>query len=397
MAKRSRRMTQTILLISESGQFGGMEIRMVEEARLLKSLGCNVMVATPLFDGVERLWRQLSELGVPHIQSPAPAIFTDWRWRHVNWLRGELGSRYWLRGINADLVHVFFSWTDQGLNPLWLAGRNRIPAVLSIHNAFPMTTFPPWHRQNLRVAFRSVQGLYGVSQSALDHFNSIYREWLPAQCIQDTIYNCVDMDRFIPSAVRRERAREHLGLPSTAQVIGSVGRLDSQKKPLSLLDAFAKVKQRIPTATLVLIGEGPMEKEVQSAIHLMHLEGAVKCLPFVPNIEEFFPAFDVHILVSRNEGFGIVTAEAMSCGIPVVGTRVPGTEEIIAGSEAGILVPFDDSEAAATALCSILRTEPASRTAMGLRGREVVSQRFGKEAWKKNLEQFYHQILGRPG
>ncbi|MDJ0751829.1 MAG: glycosyltransferase, partial [Woeseiaceae bacterium] len=94
-------------------------------------------------------------------------------------------------------------------------------------------------------------------------------------------------------------------------------------------------------------------------------------------------------LLSRNEGFGIVTAEALACGVPVVGSDVVGTQEVIDDCKAGRLVPLGDESAAAAASVELY----AKRDELAKVGRDYVASRFSKEIWRRKIEAFYNAIL----
>lgn len=382
-----------ILLTSASGQFGGMEMRMIDEARFLRERGYDVLVATPRFQGAEAFRSMLDDAGVPYTVFEPPPLMNDWRRRHWHRLMAETAGRWRLAYFRPDLVHVFFSWTNQGLDQLWQAGRARIPAVISVHNSFPETPFSPWHRRHLKTAFRTVRGIYGVSEDALRHFFANFDVYLPETTVRSVVYNFVDTNRFQPSPERRSETRQKLGIPDDAPVIGSVGRLDHQKQPVSVLNAFALIRQQKPDAHLIWIGAGPLETEMRQKIRELEIREAVHLLGARTDLEDIIPAMDLHLLLSTREGFGIVTAEAMACGIPVVGTRVPGTEEVIADCPAGRLVPPGDETAAAQAVVELLSLDSENRERLAGIARQRVTERFSKAIWEQKLSAFYDRTF----
>ena len=352
-------------------------------------------VAAPAFAGSEAFIDTLRANGVPFTPFRPQPIFTDWTHRHLALLGAELWQRRGLARLRPDLVHVFFSWTDQGLDNLWLAGRSSLPAVVSVHNYFPLPDFTDWHRRHLATAFRSLQGLYGVSQSALDRFIEIYGRYIPADAVKSVVYNFVDTSRFRPSPQARRVARTRLGLREDCILLGSVGRFDDQKKPLSLLTVFDRVRRKVPNARLLLVGDGPLKGALQEKIIELGCQDAVTLMGFQTDIENLYPAMDLHLLLSRNEGFGIVTAEAMACGVPAVGTRVPGTEEVIGNCPAGRLVALGDEAAAAEAVLSFVTLPQEQRKALAAGGRHHVEANFGIQRWHHSIAAFYAEVFSR--
>ncbi len=103
-------------------------------------------------------------------------------------------------------------------------------------------------------------------------------------------------------------------------------------------------------------------------------------------------AFDVFVLPSLWEGFGLVIAEAMAAGKPVVATRIPAISEVVGDSETGILVPPKDGEAIAAAIIELLDW-PEKAQAMGKAGRRRVEKLFSSQAMAKKYETLYESLL----
>ncbi|NML60336.1 glycosyltransferase [Massilia sp. RP-1-19] len=381
-----------VMLTSCSGELGGMEMRMAQEARLLAAAGARVVVATPPFRGFERFADALHGGRIAVGIFDPPQFGEQWQWRRFNKLRASLTGTWQMRRHRPDLVHVAFCWTTYGASALWLAHRCGIPTVISVHNAFPKKTFSAWHDRLFREAFTSVKGIYAVSDSAMDHFVAIFGKYIgPATRLQ-VIPNSVDIGRFIPSPARRDAARARLGLPRDALVLGSVARLSPQKRPDALIDLFARLRQTYPDLYLVLAGTGPLEQQLRDQVAALGLDGAVIFAGFVGDVEMMLPAFDLHFLLSRNEGFGISTIEAMACGVPVVGTDVPGTADILRGSEGGMLVPLDDADLTHDQVSRLL-ADPARRAAMAIKARQEMESTYSAEILKGRIDAFYQGLL----
>jgi glycosyltransferase involved in cell wall biosynthesis len=260
--------------------------------------------------------------------------------------------------------------------------------VLSVHNAFPPAVISDWHQPLLQQAFQSVRGIYAVSESAMAHFLAIYQPYISASTRLAVIPNCVDTALFVPSAQARAAARTRLGLPVGALVMGVVARLSGQKRPDAALALLVLLRRRWSTLYLVLAGTGPMERELRQMTRQAGLEDVVIFTGFVDNVEQLLPAFDLHLLMSRNEGFGIATIEAMACGVPAVATEVPGSVDILRGSQGGCLIPPDDLPAAA-AIISELLADPARRAHMALQGRAEAELRYSQAVVGRQVRAFY--------
>ena len=103
-------------------------------------------------------------------------------------------------------------------------------------------------------------------------------------------------------------------------------------------------------------------------------------------------ASDVFVLPTREEGFGLVLAEAQACGIPVVSTRVGPIPQVVSDGVTGILVPVGDVSALTDAVVSLLK-DPDRRQTMGAQGRERTVRLFGPERYSREVEGLYQQLL----
>jgi glycosyltransferase involved in cell wall biosynthesis len=134
----------------------------------------------------------------------------------------------------------------------------------------------------------------------------------------------------------------------------TVGRLAYQKDHHTLLRAFALARSRLD-ARLVLVGQGPLRDELTALARELGISDRVIFAGWQQNPFAWMANADLFVLSSRFEGFGNVVIEAMACGLPVVSTDCPsGPGEILAGGDAGILVPVGDAQALADAMCAVL-------------------------------------------
>ncbi|UGQ49225.1 glycosyltransferase [Massilia endophytica] len=381
-----------VFITSYSGELGGMELRMAQEADYLRAAGCESVLAVPRFRGSRNWLRSLRGRGLDARHFTPPPVFEQWRWRRVNRWRAAVWWTGRMRRARPDLVHVAYCWSSYGNTALWLASRCELPAVISVHNAFPPDSFSSWHRPLLKEAFRCVRGVYAVSSSALQHFLALYRDFLPESALRAVIPNGVDTRRFQPSQAARQSMRQRLGIEPDALVIGSVGRLSPQKRPEMLVRLLAELLPRFPGLRLVLAGSGPLERALRRSVDARQLSGHVIFAGYQERVEELLPALDLHLLLSSREGFGIATIEAMACGVPAVATDVPGNADVLGLSAGGVLVPPDDLHAMAATVAGLLAA-PLRRAVMGERGRAEVCARYDHSKIQAQVQAFYRGLL----
>ncbi|MCK4815270.1 glycosyltransferase, partial [bacterium] len=140
----------------------------------------------------------------------------------------------------------------------------------------------------------------------------------------------------------------------TGKRILAVGSFKDQKDHESLIRAFAKLQNSL-SATLVIVGEGPLRPKLEDLIAELSLEKSVKLPGFFANPYLWYRDADLFVLSSLYEGFGNVIVEALECGVPVVSTDcLSGPREILEDGKYGRLVPVGDVDALAAGMYNSL-------------------------------------------
>ena len=168
-----------------------------------------------------------------------------------------------------------------------------------------------------------------------DYYVAQLPKWHPVVLPPITmISGGVDAEVFQPATDRdRVGIRAKLGVASDAFVFLTVRRLDPRMGLLTLLEAFARARRGHPHARLWIAGTGPQGNELQARAAALGLGDAVKFLGFVPDAElpDCYRAADCTVVPSLAlEGFGLVTAESLACGTPVIGSDSGATPELLA-------------------------------------------------------------------
>ncbi len=128
------------------------------------------------------------------------------------------------------------------------------------------------------------------------------------------LYNGIDLKRFSFNEVSRSRIRKDLGFEN-AFVVMNVGRFAEQKNHHFIVSVFQELLRGVPNAKLVLIGTGPMRKEIEDKCIDLGIKDNVTILFNIQNTEEYYDAADAFILPSLYEGMGIVVIESQACGL----------------------------------------------------------------------------------
>lgn len=166
-----------------------------------------------------------------------------------------------------------------------------------------------------------------------------------------------------PQPTERAAARESLGIPQDTPTVSLIGRLDYVKGHDVLVRALARLQKRGISVTALFAGTGAGEANIRRQVEEAGLTNAVHFLGFADSREVLW-ASDVSVLPSRLEGFGLVTAESMLCGVVPIRTPAFGAHDQITDGQTGFIIPFDDDQALADRL-ALLLTDSSRRTQMG--------------------------------
>ena len=138
------------------------------------------------------------------------------------------------------------------------------------------------------------------------------------------------------------------------------------------------LRMRAPDVRLMIAGEGPQRKEIESLLAKLRLGDRVRMLGFVSDVRALLSAADLFVMPSRWEGFGLAAAEAMSAGLPVIAARAAGLRELVVDGQTGILVEADEAEEVARSI-EVLACDPRRRAEMGQAGAARAAESFGIE------------------
>lgn len=192
---------------------------------------------------------------------------------------------------------------------------------------------------------------------------------------------------------RRRRARQLLGLPQDAQVVGTTGRMVMQKAPLDMVDAFAKLNR--PDLYMVWIGDGEFRRKTEKAIRREGLSSRFLLAGERSDVPQLLPAFDVFALSSLFEGLPCSLIEAMTCGIPVVASAVNSVPEIVLAGRTGIVSRPQDPASLASGIAYLL-DHPKEAARMAAAARSHVGKQFKADVLGEELLDAYETALRLP-
>jgi glycosyltransferase involved in cell wall biosynthesis len=167
-----------------------------------------------------------------------------------------------------------------------------------------------------------------------------------------------------------------------------VARMYPQKDHATLLRAMSK----LPDAQLVLVGDGPLRRQLQEMAQRLGIANRVAFLGHRTDVAQVLKACDIYVHSTNSDGFGIAACEAMAAGLPVVVSDVPGLAEVVEG--AGIVFPKGDDDALAREL-RVLIASPDRRRHMS-RASSERARHFSIDRIVDEYIDLYQSALRRP-
>jgi len=330
-----------------------------------------------LFNGDGATGEAIRALGIP--------VF-DAKMQSKTDLRALFSVFHWLTIVRPIILHTsLFHANLIGR----IAGRlAQVPIVLCSERTMAMES--SWRYRLNRLTIGMVDGVIAVSETVRDFF--VKQIGLP-QDKMFVIYNGVETETA--SMKTKEQAREELGLPLDALVIGAVLRLEAVKGVDDLLRAFAQVEVKQPVY-LAIVGDGTERELLFALAEELGITHRVFWAGQRNQASKLIPAFDLFVQPSRHEGMPNAVLEAMASALPIVATAVGGTSEAVADGESGLLVPAGDLEAIAAAITRLL-DDAELRHRMGQIGRERVKDLFSVEQMVHKTECLYTSMLQKKG
>lgn len=171
-----------------------------------------------------------------------------------------------------------------------------------------------------KALYREMDRIAFVSDGALEAFESV----IDTNAVKRVIINPVDVDSI------RLKAGSEPFAPNTPLKIITIGRLVQQKRQDRLIDAAAILRDKGFKFVIEIYGIGPLQQQLADQIASLNLHDYVKLMGFTDNPYAHLRQADIFCLTSEAEGFGMVVAEALAVGTPVVSTRVDGVTEMLA-------------------------------------------------------------------
>jgi len=371
--EQSLRVTHVVLSL----ECGGLEHVVVDLVSGGQARGQQVSVICLEQKGV--LAKQLEDAGVTVHCCHKPSGL------HIRRMRREL--RRLLLEVRPDVVH------SHQLGALFYAG----PVSKSIGTAAVVHTEHGKHFEHRaktrwlgRYAARFADRYCCVSR---DIAADVIRHRIASPSKVQVVPNGIDTGRFGQVAEDACGIKAELGIPGASQIVGTVGRLAEIKRQDLLIHAFARLREMVPAAHLLLVGEGPERQSLEALAKELSVADSVHFAGYREDRERLLHIMDVFVLPSRSEGMPLSVLEAWAAGVPVLASRVGGLPELIDDGRTGRLVAGDDPHRWAQAIATLIADSAPTRD-MTAAAKAVVEEQFSRSAMVQAYEQRYRDVIG---
>jgi len=381
-------MSRSVIIAIPVLLVGGTEMQTLNLVRTLVANGYQVTVCC-YYDHESSMVTAMEAAG-------AHLVLLDMAWSVGLWqLLAKL--RRLFAAQHPDIVHV--QYIAPGLIPVIAAKLAGIKTIFAtVHQ--PGSPYGLKAKLFLRTAARLCRAFFCNSLAVeKSWFNNavLYQPGLATTSRHYTIYNAVDAPAITKavSGADRTALRLQLGL-GNGPVVGIVGRLRWEKGQALLFDAFSIVLEQFPDAQLLIVGDGPDRLSLEQRAKSLGIVNSIFWLgqKSPEEVYRLFSIMDIVAVPSVFEGFGLVAAEAMAAGLPVVASNVGGLTEVIEDGITGVLVPPGDCGAMATAITALLDSH-GKADQMGKKGLQRVRAHFSVAKFSQAILSAYMALARR--
>ena len=177
------------------------------------------------------------------------------------------------------------------------------------------------------------------------------------------------------------------------RLFGTIGRLAEVKNYRRFIEAFALACQHVSNIALVIIGTGPLEKELKDLVNSLNINEQVIFLGYREDVPVLLQNLDVFALPSLREGFGLALVEAMASALPALTSNRSGMKEVLGDSSCGWLIEPEDTQSMTEVIMLIAKETPEQLATIGNNAQQRVLSIFHTNRMTRDYEKLYDDVL----
>lgn len=246
-----------------------------------------------------------------------------------------------IKHIKPDIVHLHSS--KAGVLGKIASYLNKVPCVYNAHGwSFSMDTSKK-KKKIYALIEKYTSKFCNIIVNISDYEHQLAKRYKIANDNKMvTIHNGIDLEKYNISYSKKDILTE-LNIPEDSFIVGMVARIAEQKDPIKFIEIAKDICSNINNAYFVLVGDGELRSNVEYKIKEYNLENNVKIIGWVNEVEKYISIFDIAILTSKWEGFGLVLAEYMALNKPIVSSNVGAIPELVRHNYNGELVDISEN------------------------------------------------------
>lgn len=362
--------------VIRQGETGGGESHLLDLVKgLLQSdIQCIVVAFS---DG--KMMEEMRRLGVDSYVFPSEKAFDCKVMKQIKTLV-----------IKKDVQIIHAHGSRAASNSFWVANRLHIPFIYTVHG---WSFHEGQNKLTYQLRALSEKLICSLSQKVIcvsndnaqtgvNTFGLDLKKTLVIENGIDTVRFCADYT---------EPIYQELNINKGDYVVAYIGRTTIQKDPINFIKGVALAYQNDNTIRGLLIGEGDMNKEIDTYLKDHHLEHIIQHLPFRHDIPQVLKSIQIYSLCSQWEGLSIGLLEAMAMSKAIIATPTDGTRTVIQSGYNGTLVPIGQPQALAKAIL-FYKTHPETATSHGINAKCLVKERFSSERVSAQVYSTYQSL-----
>ncbi|MGI9526121.1 MAG: glycosyltransferase family 4 protein [Weeksellaceae bacterium] len=292
-----------------------------------------------------------------------------------------------IRDFKPDIIH---GTVYEGISMAAICGTIcRVPKIILEETSYP-TTRSKRATKLLSLFSRTADRVIGVSPAVTDYLiNTAHIK--PAKVT--LIMNGAIIPEINQNSENKNKIKRRLKIPANATILGSVGRMDNHIKGFSnLIRATHQLIKQGFDIYLILVGDGILIDNYKELSRSLGIEKNIIFTGYQQNVNPYYEIFDIFVLASSSESFGLVITEAWFHKLPVVASNVGGIPYLIRNNINGILFDLNNIEQLTSKIIYLI-SNPLLRENLGVKGNMEALTKYTADIYATAVEKLYFDVL----